>query len=113
MLLAAMGVRGDVMAASLSKTHKICGKPNCKCARGEKHVVWQLSWTEDGRRRSMHIRANELTKIQASVGRYRHLRRCRANVLKIASEAAARIDELVEALSVPTPENENRDAESS
>ena len=105
-----MGVRGKVLAASLSKTHKVCGKPNCKCARGDKHVVYQLSWTENGRRRSAHIRAGELAKIQATVGRYRHLRQCRAELLKIASEGAVLIDALVEALRVPPPDKSRGDA---
>ena len=100
----AMGVRGDVLPASLSKTKKVCGKPNCKCARGDKHVVYQLSWTEDGKRRSTHIRADELSEIRAAVGRYRHLRQCRAELLKIASEGAALIDALIEALRVPPPD---------
>jgi hypothetical protein len=107
---AAMGVRGKVLAASLSKTHKICGKPNCKCARGEKHVVYQLSWTENGRRRSTHIRADELAKIRTTVGRYRRLRQCRAELLKIASEGAALIDALVEALSIPPPDKSRGDS---
>ena len=101
----AMTVRGDVMAASLSHTYKVCGKPNCKCARGEKHLVYHLCWTEeDGRRRSTHIRADELVKIQAAVGRYRRLRQCRAELLKNATEQAALIDALVEALSIAPPD---------
>jgi len=99
-----MGVKGEVLAASLSKTHKICGKPNCKCARGDKHVVYQLSWTENGRRRSAHIRASDLLKLQGAVDSYRHLRQCRADLLKMASEGAALIDALVEALGIPPPD---------
>jgi hypothetical protein len=100
----AIAMRGEVLAASLSKTHKICGKPNCKCARGDKHVVYQLSWTENGRRRSAHIRASDLLKLQAAVDRYRQLRQCRADLLKMASEGAALIDVLVEALGIPPPD---------
>ena len=100
----AMGVRGEVLAASLSKTHKICGKPNCKCARGDKHVVYQLSWTENGRRRSAHIRVGDLLKLQAAVDRYRQLRQCRADLLKMASEGATLIDVMVEALGIPPPD---------
>lgn len=96
-----MGVRGEVLAGSVSRTSKVCGKPNCKCARGDKHVVYQISWTEDGQRRSAHIRAGELAKIKAAVSRYRHLRQCRAELLKIASEGAGLIDALVAALNIP------------
>ncbi len=100
----AMGVRAEVMAASLSKTHKVCGKPNCRCARGEKHEVYQLSWTENGRRRSTHIRPDELAKVRAAVERYRKLKQCRAKLLKLASEAASLMDGLVEALLVSPPD---------
>jgi hypothetical protein len=100
----ALGVRAEVLPASLSKTYKVCGKPNCKCARGEKHEVYQLSWTEDGRRRSTHIRQDEVDKVRATVERYRHLRRCRAELLRLASEAASLLDALVEALRVPPPD---------
>ena len=99
-----MGVRAEVIAASLSKTHKVCGKPNCKCSRGEKHEVYQLSWTENGKRRSTHIRSDELDTVRAAVERYRKLKQCRADLLKLASEAASLIDTLVEALRVSPPD---------
>jgi hypothetical protein len=101
---AALAVRAEVLAASLSKTSKICGKPNCRCARGEKHEVYQLSWTENGKRRSTHVRADELDRVRAAVERYRHLRQCRAEVLKLASEVASLIDVLVESLRMPAPD---------
>jgi len=100
----ALDVRAEVLAASLSKTHKVCGKPNCKCARGDKHEVYQLSWTENGRRRSTHIRRDELAKVSAAVERYRRLRQSRAELLKLASEAASLMDALVEALRIPPPD---------
>jgi hypothetical protein len=99
-----MGVRGEVLAASLSKTHKVCGKPNCKCTRGDKHEVYQLSWTDNGKRRSTHIRPDELDKVRAAVERYRRLRKSRAELLKLASEAASLMDALVEALRVTPPD---------
>jgi hypothetical protein len=101
---AALGVRGEVMAASLSKTSKVCGKPNCKCVRGEKHEVFQLSWTENGRRRSTHIRRDELARVRAAVERYRRLRQSRAELIKLTSEAASLMDALVEALLIPPPD---------
>lgn len=100
----ALNVRAEVLPASLSKTYKVCGKPNCKCARGEKHEVCQLSWTEDGKRRCTHIRRDELGKVEAAVERYREIRQCRAELLKLASEAATLLDALVEALQVTPPD---------
>lgn len=104
---AAAGVRRGVMAASLSRTSKICGKPNCKCAKGDKHVVYQLSWVEDGKRRCKHIRKDELDEVRAAVARYKHLRRCRAKLIKLADEGADLIDALIEALRVPPPDQDS------
>ena len=104
----AAGVRRDVLAASLSQTHKVCGKPNCRCARGYKHEVYQLSWTENGQRRSTHIRKDELDSVRSAVERYKRLRQSRAEVLKLASEAALLMDALVEALQVAPPDKGGR-----
>ncbi len=104
----ALNVRGEVMAASLSKTSKVCGKPNCKCARGDKHEVYQLSWTENGKRRSTHIRRDELDRVRSAVKRYKRLRQSRAELLKLASEAASLMDNLVEALQVAPPDKGGR-----
>ncbi len=103
----AMSVRAELLAGSLSKTHKICGKPNCKCARGDKHPVYQLSWTENGKRRSAHVKRTEVATVQAAIERYRKLRRCRAEVLKLAAEAASLMDSLVETLRVSAPKKRN------
>ena len=103
-----MNVRGEVMAASLSKTSKVCGKPNCKCARGDKHEVYQLSWTENGKRRSTHIRQDELDRVRSAVEHYKRLRQSRAELLKLASDAASLMDKLVEALRVAPPNKGGR-----
>lgn len=101
---AAMQVRGEVMPASLSKTHKVCGNPNCKCARGDKHVVYQLSWTDDGGRRCAHVKRVDLDRVRAAVERYRQLKRSRAELLKLAAQAASMMDEIADALRVSLPD---------
>jgi hypothetical protein len=32
-----------------------CGKPNCKCTRGEKHKSWCVSLRHKGKRKMIHI----------------------------------------------------------
>lgn len=96
-------VRNDVLAASLSRTHKVCGKPNCKCTTGDKHIYYQLSWNEKGKRRSSHVKAGDVDKTKAAVGRYRHLRQRRSELLKLAAEGAELIDSLTELLKISLP----------
>jgi hypothetical protein len=38
------------LPGSLSKTHRRCGKPRCRCARGEGHVAWMLTFMADGKK---------------------------------------------------------------
>jgi hypothetical protein len=46
--------------------------------------------------------------VRAAVEGYRRLRQCRAELLKLASEAAALIDALVQALQVMPPDKHER-----
>ena len=34
---------------------RTCGKPNCKCATGEKHKSWCVSLRHKGKRKMIHI----------------------------------------------------------
>lgn len=41
---------------TLAERGRVCGKPTCRCARGEKHPAVQLAhWAGDGKTRSQHV----------------------------------------------------------
>jgi len=40
---------------SLVEMANTCGKPNCKCARGDRHKSWCLAVRDQGKRRMFHI----------------------------------------------------------
>ena len=41
---------------TLAERGRVCGKPNCRCARGEKHPAVQLAhWAGEGKTRSQHV----------------------------------------------------------
>lgn len=46
---------GPVVAASLCERKVRCGNPNCKCARGEKHSSWCLTFKHKERTRTVHV----------------------------------------------------------
>ncbi len=50
-LLKRVTIPADAIAGSLALTHTRCGKKNCRCARGELHASWQLTFMEGGRKR--------------------------------------------------------------
>jgi hypothetical protein len=44
-----------VLKASLVEMERVCGKPNCRCAKGQKHVSLYLSARVGGRRAMLYI----------------------------------------------------------
>lgn len=50
-LLRSLRIPPDALPGSLALTHRRCGKPNCRCADGEGHPVWSLTFRADGRKR--------------------------------------------------------------
>jgi hypothetical protein len=44
-----------MMRGTLSTREKVCGKPTCKCARGEKHTALYLMGSKDGKQRQLFV----------------------------------------------------------
>lgn len=77
---------------TLVPTWKTCGKPGCRCARGELHgPYWSLRWHDGPVHRRRHVRPGDLAAVRAEVGRRRAERaRLRAEL----AEAVAVLDGL-------------------
>jgi len=45
----------DILPGSLSLHRTRCGKSNCRCAQGEGHPVWSLTYMAGGRKYVQHI----------------------------------------------------------
>ena len=51
-----LGRRGEIMKGSLVMRATVCGRPGCKCARGEKHGPYlYVSVFREGRTRSVYV----------------------------------------------------------
>lgn len=61
-----------------------CGKPSCKCARGELHgpYFYRFVW-EGGKQRKRYVRKEELQQIRAACAAYKNEARIRRNQRKI------------------------------
>ena len=47
---------------------KTCGKPTCRCARGQPHGPYlSLRWREGGRQRRRYVSATEANAVRASI----------------------------------------------
>jgi hypothetical protein len=65
---------GPVVAASLCERRVRCGNANCKCARGEKHSSWCLTFKHQGRTRTVHVPRAMLPEVKQWVKEYRRVK---------------------------------------
>jgi hypothetical protein len=59
-----------VLKGRLTTFKRRCGKPSCRCATGEPHSSPALTFYEDGRTRTVTLRADEVDEVAAAVDRY-------------------------------------------
>ncbi|MDI7262174.1 MAG: hypothetical protein QME90_19945 [Thermodesulfobacteriota bacterium] len=71
-----------------------CGKPGCKCARGELHARMVVSASEKGKTRLRVIPRGFLVEVQERVRRYQELRRIRVRLVTIHREMLRVLDEI-------------------
>jgi hypothetical protein len=57
----------ELLPGSLSMQHLRCGKPNCRCAKGEGHAVWSLTFMVDGKKHIQHIPKHLAEEVQRRV----------------------------------------------
>ena len=51
-----------------------CGRPTCRCARGDLHGPYLYHrWREQGRQRRRYVRAQDADEVRAALAEWRHL----------------------------------------
>jgi hypothetical protein len=95
--------RGPLIHGSLGKRKRVCGKPTCRCARGELHEQTYLSSTVDGQTHQVHIPAADKDRVESGVGRYRTALRARKRLRKLSQLELKLAAELIRSLFEPYP----------
>jgi hypothetical protein len=72
-----------VIKGTVYELKRRCGKPGCKCARGQLHARMVLSASEGGKTRLQVIPHGFLVEVQQKVRRYQELRRARVQLGEI------------------------------
>jgi hypothetical protein len=63
----------DFIAGSLVTMRRVCGKPTCHCARGEKHVSDYLALSVNGKRTMMIVPKEQLEAVRNAVQTYKRV----------------------------------------
>ena len=62
------------LRGTLSLRQRSCGKPNCRCARGEKHASLYLVQSREGRPRQLFLGKEQEEQARQWVDNYQRLR---------------------------------------
>jgi len=88
-LLGKFGIPENALPGSLSLTHRKCGKARCRCASGEGHPQWSLTFMVDGKKRVEAIPAVWVEEIRPLVVRGREYKDAVAEVFAANAQLLA------------------------
>ena len=83
-----------MIKGTLCQTGRTCGNPNCKCARGERHLSWYLSNRENGKTKNTYIGASVPEQIEKYSCRYHQRKKRIIRVHKIDREITQLLNSL-------------------
>ena len=70
-----VAARKPLLAASLVSFERLCGKPGCHCARGEKHHGQQLTYKVRGKTRTVYVPVDFTEEVRSWIEEHRRLKR--------------------------------------
>ncbi len=73
-----------------------CGKPNCRCARGQLHPAYVLTRSEAGKDRLYSVPKDQRAEVRKHAAEYRRYQRARAVLVKRQLRLLALVDHLAE-----------------
>ena len=108
--LRAMSAEQPMTPGSFYVLRRRCGKPACRCARGQLHPVWVLSRSEAGRRKLYSIGPAQRARVRQLARAWRRAHRARAQFCQQTAALLALADELAQTQTVcwPAPAAQSR-----
>ena len=85
-----------MVQGSLYLLRRKCGKPTCRCTRGELHPAWVLTRSEAGKNHLYAVPADQRGRLRPLTREYRRWQRTRALLVKQGARLLAFIDQLAD-----------------
>lgn len=63
-----------LVAASLVEIRRRCGKSSCRCAEGEGHPAFLLTYKQQAKSRSLYVSKDRVEEVRAWVAEHRRVR---------------------------------------
>ena len=85
------GTKIEPLAGDVNARMVRCGKPNCKCAKGELHGPYYVRrWREFGQRRSKYVKKADVLTAKVAVETYRRQRKEQRQSWQLAMQTLRR-----------------------
>jgi hypothetical protein len=62
-----------ILLATLAEVEKVCGKPTCRCRRGFKHRVCQLTYREEGKTHALYVPVDFTEEVRSWIAEHHKL----------------------------------------
>ena len=79
-----------LIESSLSEIHTRCGKTNCRCATGKKHISYLLTRSEKGKTKTTYVPMGLLPEVKEWVREYRFHKERLKKITMVGEEIARR-----------------------
>ena len=86
--------RESLLPGSLYTLRRKCGKPNCRCTRGELHESTVLSYRGQGRPKNISPLPEQIDTLRKMTDDYRRVRQARAKLVRWQRELLKLVDAL-------------------
>lgn len=64
-----------ILIASLAEVERVCGKPGCRCQRGHKHRVCQLTFRAQGKTHALYVPVDFREEVRSWIAEHHKLQR--------------------------------------
>jgi len=101
--LRTMTSQGPLTPGSFYLLKRKCGKPSCRCARGQFHAVWVLTRSESGQHKLYSVPPEQRAEVRQRAAAWRRYQRARARLLRQVSALVTLADQIAESQRVDWP----------
>jgi hypothetical protein len=98
-----MTAQGALTPGSFYLLKRKCGKPSCRCARGQLHAVWVLTRSEAGQHKLYTVPPEQRAQVRQRAAAWRRYQRARARLLQQVRALVALADQIAETQKLDWP----------
>jgi len=102
-LLRTMTSQGPLTPGCFYLLKRKCGKPSCRCARGQLHPVWVLTRSQSGKHKLYPVAPQHRAQVRRWAAAWRRYQRARARLVQQTATLVSSADQIAERQRVAWP----------